>query len=155
MHSIRKFITASALFVAVVLALGAPAVAQTSYVGAQTSIHPNYSFPAQSFTAAATGTAIGIPGLVGGIVQLTATTLTTVSFNVQGSIDGGLTWTNLLVAPYAATIVPVATVTTATVAGLYVVNLANITNVRIVTSGAFTGTGVKFKLTGSPNRGLY
>lgn len=158
MHSIRKFI-AAALFSAAIL-VAAPALAQTPtqapfFTGGQTSIFPNFSYAAQSFTATAqTGASIGLAGLSSGIIQVKGTVVTSVIFNVQGSIDGGVTWTNLLVAPYAATLVPVATATTATAAGLYVVNLAGITNVRFVTSGTFTGTGVTIKLTGSANKGL-
>lgn len=160
MHSIRKFI-AAALFSAASLA-AAPALAQTPnqgpfFTGGQTSIFPNFSYAAQSFTATAqTGAVIGLPGLSSGLIEVKGTALTTVTFAVMGSIDGGLTYTALPVAPIA--VVPLIVALTATAAApapsFYAVDLSCVTNVKIVTSSTFTGTGVTIKLTGSANKGL-
>lgn len=155
MHSIRKFIAASALFAVATLGVAVPSLAQASFPGGQTSITPNFSYPAQAFTAAQTGTTIGLSGLNAGLFEVKATSLTAVTLAVQGSIDGGVTFFPLAYAPYAPTLTPVITSTLAAVpTTLFVVNLAGITNVRFVTSGTFTATGVTIKLTGSSNKGL-
>jgi len=139
------------------LGIGAQfASAQSYYPGSLATTTPNYSFPAQSFTATnQTGAAIGLGGLTSGVIQVTGTDLTTVTFAIQGSIDGGVTWFNLPTAAYPTTAKPSTLAVTQTAAAptLYVVNLSGITTVRFVTSGTFTATSVAVKLTASSNQG--
>lgn len=135
--------------------IATPAFAQY-YPGSLATMTPNYSYPAQTFTATAqTGTAINLGGLTSGIVQVKGTGLTTVTFAVQGSMDGGATWFSLPTATYPTTAAPstLAVTQTATATTQYVVNLAGITNVRFVTSGTFTATSVTLQLTASANKG--
>lgn len=151
--SIRHILSIS-LIAVFAICFGAPAFAQSYYPGGQTSILPNFSYPAQTFTATAqTGTAIGITGLSTGTILVKGTALTTATFAIQGSNDGGTTWFGLNT---AALLVPgtVAATQTATASALYIVNLAGFTNIRFVTSGTFTATSITIKLTGSSNKGL-
>lgn len=123
-------------------------------------------FPAQSFTATGqTGAAIQLNGLTvpstvgssfwSGTITVTGTSLTTATFGVLGSSDGGATYYPLPIqSPLAA--VPSTPVTTATVTvnGIYQVSLAGITHVEFVTSGTFTATALSITLTASPNAGV-
>lgn len=127
----------------------------------QASPYSNTVFKAQVFTASGqTGTAIQLNGLVvsstvgssfaSGAITLTGSSLSTVTFSVQGSSDNGATFytlpVNLVTSPGAY-----ATAVTATANGLYQVNLAGLTHVRFVTSGTFAATNVSITLTASPN----
>lgn len=88
-----------------------------------------------------------------GTITLTGSSLTTATFAVMGSSNGGATYTAL---PISAIADPTTTATTitATAAGLYQVNLATITHIKFVTSGTFTATSVTLLLTGAPNGSL-
>lgn len=113
---------------------------------------PNFSPAAQSFTATAqTGAKINLGGYSSGTIEVYGT-ITTVTFAIQGSNDGGVNWFAL---PTAVITAPgtLAATQTATAAAMYRVNLAALTNVRFVTSGTFTGTGVFIKITASGNEG--
>jgi hypothetical protein len=115
-------------------------------------------FPAQIFTGTGqTGATIRLnqPPFPSswsvGSITLTGTSLTTVTFSVMGSSDNGSTYYALPI--YTATS-PGATPTTtmtATANGLYQVNLAGITNVKLVTSGTFTAASVSLTFVASPN----
>ncbi len=87
-----------------------------------------------------------------------ASALTTATWQVQGSIDGGVKWFTLVTAPYPATTLPITTVAVSqTVTGtkLFVINLAGMTNVRFgTTSATFNATTISLKLTASSNKGL-
>lgn len=115
-------------------------------------------YPAQSFTATAqTGAVIALNGATGssgssfgaGTITVAATSLTTATFAVQGSSDGGLTYFALPITPVAVGASQGATVT-ATAAGLYQVSLVGITHVKFVTSGTFTASGLTLTLTATP-----
>lgn len=128
---------------------------------AQASPYSLNVFKAQSFTATGQmGTPIQLNGLIvsstigssyaSGTITLTGVGLTTVTFQVMGSSDNGVTYYPL---PVNAIATPstTATTTTATTNGLYQINLAGLTHVKFVTSGTFTATSVSFTLTASPN----
>ncbi len=150
-----RFFAVLAFALSLCLLATAPlAQAQTNYPGFQAVVTPNYSFPAQSFTATGqTGTKINLAGFSSGTVTVTGTALTTATWAIQGSADGGTTWFPLLTATIA---VPGTTATsqTTTASSMYIVNLACMTNVRFVTSGTFTATALSIKLTASANKGL-
>lgn len=149
---------------AILVLLAAPLAlsAQSYYPGTQTSLLPNYSYAAQSFTATAqTGQTINLAGVSSGLIQVTGTGLTTATWELEGSIDGGTTWFPIGTAPYTFTsgslTLPVASVNqteTTTATSLYIANLAGLTNVRFVTSGTFTATSISIKLTTASNNGL-
>lgn len=132
-----------------------PASAQY-YPGSLATMSPNYSYNLGTFTATSTtGTAQVLGGLESGVIQVTGTSLTTATWAIQGSIDGGTTWFALPTAAYPTTAAPstLAVTQTTTATAQYVVNLAGITQVRIVTSGTFTATNITIKLTASTNKG--
>jgi hypothetical protein len=84
-----------------------------------------------------------------GNIAVSGVGLTTVTFMVLGSSDGGNTYYALNInAANSPTIV--STTATATVSGLWQVNLVGITDVKISTTGTFTATSVTFVLTGAP-----
>lgn len=127
----------------------------------QASPYSNSVFPPQIFTATSqTGATIQLNGLVvsstvgssfaSGVITVTGTSLTTVSFQVLGSGDNGGTFFPLLVAAMAT---PTATATTTTVTspGLYQVNLVGLTHLKFKTTGTFTATNATIILSASPN----
>lgn len=84
-------------------------------------------------------------------VTVAGTSLTTVTFAIQGSADNGVTFFPLPIFIVASPASPPALSITATVNGLYQVNSAGLTHIRAVTSGTFTATSVTLTFTGSPN----
>lgn len=148
---IKTNMRAIALALALCLGGGMSAVAQAV---SQT----NTILPAQTFTASAqTGAVITLgqsPSGNGGSnsvgnITVTGTALSTVTFAILGSSDGGNTFTAL---PINAIATPgtTATTQTTTTGGIYQVNLAGITQVEFQTSGTFTATSVNLTLTTSP-----
>jgi hypothetical protein len=131
-------IATQVLTLALVLVLGAHA--QTNQT----------SFPAQSFTATSqTGAVINLTGgFALGTIEVYGT-ITTVSWELQGTNDGGLHWflmqTNPITNPGSQ-----ATSQTASAATMYAASLSGLTNIKITTLGTFTGTGVYFKVTATP-----
>lgn len=130
-----------------------------AYPGSQASLLPNYSYAAEVFTAnSTTGATINTGGLASGTIIAFGTGLTTATWQIQGSNDGGTHWTNLVTVAYPTTTLPITTVAnsqTTTATTLYLVNLAGFTNVRFATtSGTFTATSFSLKLTASSNHGL-
>lgn len=120
------------------------------------SPYSNNVFPAQSFTATAqTGAVIQLNGQQisygAGTITVTGTALTTVTFAVQGSSDGGVTYYALPISAVASPGTTPTTTVTATASGLYQVSLVGITHVKFVTSGTFTATSVSLALTATPN----
>lgn len=109
----------------------------------------NGDFAAQTFTGDATGSPLLIPQLTYATVELTGT-ITTITFQILVSNDGGKTY---FPAPFAAIATPgtLVTQTTATSQGLYVINLAGLTDLEIVTSGTFTASNAAFKVTAAYN----
>jgi hypothetical protein len=119
----------------------------------------NFVFPASVFTATGqTSTTIDLsPNQAGangaysaGALSVVGTGLTTATFQVLGSSDGGQNFFALNVAP-ATSPTSTSTMTTVTGNGLYYVDLAAITHIQIATSGTFTATSLSIQLTGSPN----
>lgn len=127
------------------------------------SPYSNSVFKPQIFTASGqTGTVIQLNGLVSPsstvgssfaslTATLTGTSLTTVTFAIQGSSDNGVTFFPLPIYLVASPLSPPSLTVTATANGLYQVNSGGLTHVRVVTSGTFTATSVNLTLTGSPN----
>lgn len=143
------------------LGIGAQfASAQSYYPGSLATMTPNYVYPAATFTAASqNGTAIGLGGLGSGIIEVKATTITTATWAIEGSVDGGTTWfelpTTALSVVASTTPTPALTQTTTATATAYAVNLVGITQVRfITTSGTFTATGFSLTLAANSNKGL-
>lgn len=129
------------------------------------SPYSNSVFKAQSFTATGqTGAVIQLNGLTPTVsgstvgssyssltVTVAGTSLTTVTFAIQGSADNGATFFSLPIYSVASPVSPPTLTVTATANGLYQVNSAGLTHVRVVTSGTFTATSVSLTFTGSPN----
>jgi hypothetical protein len=113
--------------------------------------------PAQTFTAASqTGTAITLLGANSGTISLVGTSLTTATWQIQGSVDG-TNYFALNVSAYNSCTVAsctVATSTTSTASALYRVNLSGLRYVKLLTtSGTFTGTSIALQLTYSDAKG--
>lgn len=126
----------------------------TNYSGQIATMTPNISYAAQTFTATGqTGATLNIGGASSGTISVIGSSLTTATWAIQGSNDGGVTFFPLLTAAIA---VPGTTATseTTTANSMYIVNVAGLTNVRFVTSGTFTATNIKVKLVVSANKGL-
>lgn len=146
--------TIRSIVLVLALCLGAGVASTFAQAVSQT----NTIYAAQVFTASAqTGAVITLgqsPSGNGGSnsvgnVTVTGTALSTVTFSVLGSADGGNTFTAL---PINAIATPGTTATTATATsgGVYQVNLAGITQIEFQTSGTFTATSVNLILTTSP-----
>lgn len=105
---------------------------------------------AQTSTALQLGTNNRAGSYSAGTITLTGTALTTATFGVLGSADGGVSYFLIPMNTYAdpATL---ATTFTATTNGIYQVSLAGLTHIKFVTSGTFTGTSIALLLTASPN----
>jgi hypothetical protein len=117
-------------------------------------VFPKFTFTATAQTQGPLQLAPNTAGANGayncGNITLIGTGLSTVSFQVLGSTDGGQTYNVLLVYPVNSLGSPAST-TTATGNGLYRVNLAGVTALEITTTGTFTATSVTMQLTASPN----
>lgn len=114
---------------------------------------PSTTITATSFTSPAIdlarGTNVG-NSFATGIITLTGTSLTTATFGVLGSFDGGATYFPINIYP-VLTPTTGGTTATATANGVYTTNLSGVDHVKFVTSGTFTATNIKLDLTGSPN----
>lgn len=84
-----------------------------------------------------------------GTITLTATSITTVTFGVLASSDNGVNYYPALI---WSTLTPgtQATTVTATAAGQFQFSLATVTNIKLVTSGTFTASGLSLVLTATP-----
>ena len=85
-----------------------------------------------------------------GAITLTGVALSTATFGMLGSADGGVTYEPIAMESLAA-LGTFATTFTATAAAGYRANLAGLTHVKFVTSGTFTATSVSVVLTAAPN----
>lgn len=130
---------------------GPQALGASYYPGTLTSALPNYPFPVMTFTATAQTLSQNLSGQACMTLTMTSTALTTVTFIVNGSNDGGVTYVPLRVAPYIATLTAAITAITATANKPYLVNVSGFTNYQIVTSGTFTATNVKFAAVATSN----
>lgn len=114
-------------------------------------------WPAQTFTGDSTGVVMQLNSIqsvgsaASGVLTLVGTSLTTVTFAVQASTDGGLNYFAIPVYLVASPTTAAATSITATASAQYGINLAGVTHLKIVTSGTFTATSVSFQLATSPN----
>lgn len=154
MNTLRRLLSKLAVFGLFAAILPAGAFAQKLWPS--TSGPYNYSPAAQTFTASAqTGTAIPLPAVDSALIQISGSSLSTVTWAIKCSNDG----TNFYSLPTAAmptTALPstLAVTQTTTAAALYLVNVAGCMQVEFVTSGTFTATSVTIKFTGSPAKGL-
>jgi hypothetical protein len=87
------------------------------------------------------------------MIEQFSTTATTFTFAVNGSIDRGVHYFPLAVAPYVGSATIASVLTTVTIsnntATLYTANVSGFTNIQVVTSGTFTATGVNIQITSS------
>lgn len=83
-------------------------------------------------------------------ITLTATTISTLTFGVLGSPDGGITYKPVLIWEIA-TPATQATTMTATAADAYQWNCGAFTHFKYITSATFTATGAQLTLLASPN----
>jgi hypothetical protein len=124
--------------------------------GAQPSIFPNFRYA--PLTATATSQTVKAPmgGVSSCLIQQTSVANTTITWQIKFSMDGGTTYYALSMAPYATSLTQstAAITTTSTAAALFVANMADITNIELVTSGTFTATSLTVQLTCSGNKGL-
>lgn len=126
------------------------------------SPYSNVIFPAAIFTATAqTSAAIALGTKQGNgqwtagswssaAISLSSVALTTATFGMLGSADGGVTFNPIAIAS-AGVPGTLATTFTATTGGMYNANMAGLTHFKFVTSGTFTATSIALVLTASPN----
>lgn len=140
-----KVFIRSLLLACVSLCIPAATPAQTTYPGAVTIRVPAYFHDPRVMTATAqTSTAMTVGGAQMGVISAIATSLTTATFAVQGTVDG----TNFFpvnVYPLNTPGSPALT-TTVTASGLYGCTLTGLMQIRFVTSGTFTGTSLSLQL---------
>ena len=132
-----------------------PAFAQ--YSASVLNQSTTYSGPVQTFTGVANGNTNRLVGYSSGVIEVTGNALTTVTWAIEGSMDGGVTWQALPTAAFPTVSLPstLAASETTTVSGtFYLVNVAGFTNYRFVTSGTFTATSVGLKLNAAQQKGL-
>jgi hypothetical protein len=131
----------------------------SSLTFAQQGMQNNTVFPATVMTATSQTSSVihlssqtsGNPvSFSTGTITVTGSSLTTATFAVKGSSDGGVTFYSINISALNS---PATTATTETVttAGVYQVNLTGLTDVEFVTSGTFTATNISLILTASPN----
>jgi hypothetical protein len=136
------------------------AQAQGSNQGSLISIFPNQRFAAMSFTATSQNKTQSLQGCATAAVGVSGVALTTVTWQLTASPDGGANYYGLPSLAAAGTItsgvLPYTTqgAITTTAASLYFFNLAGLTNVKITTSGTFTATSVAVQITCSSNKGM-
>lgn len=113
------------------------------------NLSPNtYYTQATPFTAASqTAAALPIAGANSAVIQIKASSLTTVTWALKCSIDGGTTFFSLPLAPIPTTTVPITTTalteTTTTANSIYVANVTGCAQLQFsTTSGTFTATSV-------------
>jgi hypothetical protein len=153
----------SALVALIVLALGVAIASWSQGPPANPSlgsILPNYSFPAMVFTATAQTKTQALGGVSYATIDVTAVGLTTATFQVKASNNGGASYDfNVGVAPYvytsgALSAISQSPITITSAPAVYVCNLAGFTNVEITTSATFTATSLTAKITGTSNHGV-
>lgn len=85
-----------------------------------------------------------------GTLTITGVGLTTATVGVLASTDGGVTYVPWNIAPVTA-LTTLGTTATVTASSVFAINLATVTNLKLVTSGTFTATSITIKLAASPN----
>jgi hypothetical protein len=121
------------------------------YPGTLTSLLPNYAYAPMVFTATAQTKTQSLSGQQCLTLTMTSSSLTTVTFQVKVSNDGGATYVPARTTPLAASLTASISAVTATTNNPYLVQVASFTNYEIVTSGTFTATSVTFQGVGSSN----
>jgi hypothetical protein len=128
--------------------------------GLFTTALPNYKYTAMSFTATSQNKTQAIGGVSTASVQISGSSLTTVTWQLTCSNDGGANYYGIpsLAAGGTVTsgVLPITTAgtITTTTAALYYFNLSGCTNFKIATSGTFTATSVTAQVVASSNKGL-
>jgi hypothetical protein len=121
----------------------------------------NAACPATVSTATIvlTGVAYGAGGIKNCVDQgsvLNDTLAVSVPWNIQGSVDGGVTWVQLPTAAMPTTAQPSTTAITQTTAvpvNWYLINFAGFNRLRFVTTGTFTGASAAFTVSAVPLKG--
>lgn len=133
-------------------------VSAQGYSGQLAVSQPNYSYAPMVFTATAQTKTQVLGGCSTATISISGTALTTVTWQIFASNDGG---TNYYAIPqstgaFTSNVLTVTTgaATTTTAATLYYANLSGFTIFKIVTSGTFTATNVTAKVVCSANKGL-
>lgn len=135
------------------------ATAQTNYYAGQGSTRfPNYPQPTCTLTAASTAcTVITSPPGVSLLIVGVGTSLTTATFQVQGSLDG-TNYLALNIAPMTAAGAlgtNALSQTQTTALADYVVNTVGWKYIKVsTTSGTFTGTSLAFQMVITGQKGL-
>jgi hypothetical protein len=121
---------------------------------------PNFPSPAMTFTATGQTKTQALGGVSYATLDITASGLTTATFQVKASNNGGASYDfNVGVAPYVYTSGTLANIsqspiTITSAPAVYVCNLAGFTTVAIVTSGVFTATSITARITATSNKGV-
>lgn len=124
------------------------------------SILPNFPFPVMTFTATGQTKTQALGGASYATIDITASGLTTATFQVKASNNGGTSYDfNVGVAPYvytsgALSAISQSPITVTSAPAVFVCNVAGFTNLEIVTSGAFTSTSLTAKITATSNKGI-
>jgi len=153
-------LTISALAIIPQLSLPRALFAQSNQ-GYFAVLTPNFSPAALTFTATSQTGKIALSGFQSCTMQYVGTGITTATFEVKGSNDGGTTYYPLpfSTGAYTSNVLSVVTGATITESGntavIWWLNVASLTNLEVVTSGTFTGTSIAIKFTCSSNRGLF
>lgn len=128
--------------------------AQVGPSGAISVIEPTQRLTPLVFTATSQTATRTLPSSACAVVSQTANTLTTATFTIEYSNDGGTTYYPAAVAPYvgSAARASVLTAITVTTSGhLYILPTTGMTNIEAVTSSTFTGTSLTLTITTSGN----
>lgn len=133
--------------------------AQGTFNSSSTSVIPNYSYPVMVFTGTAQNKTQTLAGASSATLQIFGPA-SAATLQVFGSNDGG---TNYFALPFTAgayttNVLQVTTPGTfpayAGTPVLYWINVAGMTNLKVATSGTFTGASASVKIVASPNKGL-
>jgi hypothetical protein len=158
-------VAALALLCSFVLILGGIAIApsrtsaQGSFNSQTTVALPNQSFPAMTFTATAQTRFQPLGGAASATVEVYGVA-TAATFQIFGSNDGGVNYFGLpfTTGAYTTNVLQVTTAGTfpaySGTPALYFVNVAGLTNLKVVSSGTFTGASANVKIVASSNKGL-
>jgi hypothetical protein len=128
--------------------------AQVGPSGANPVIQPTQRLTPLVFTATSQTVTRTLPSSSCAVISQTANTLTTATFTVEVSNDGGTTYYPAAVAPYvgSAARASVLTAITVTTSGhLYILPVVGMTNLEAITSSTFTGTSLTLTITTTGN----
>lgn len=131
-----------------------------SFNQSSASILPTYFIGSKTFTATSQSAVFSARGVSGAFVEITGAA-TAATITITGSNDGGVTYFPLpsSTGVYTSNVLTVTTgAALATYTGTavnYWMNFTALTNIKVATSGTFTGTSATVYITASPNKGLF